>query len=76
MEQPIKRTVSGWDIPTTMLEEWKVAFPQVDVAVEIARAHCWCKANPTRARMRNWTRFLYNWFSRAQPMAKTESNFR
>jgi len=46
------------------LEAWEKAFPGIDIAREIAKAHAWEVSNPAR-RKRNRIRFLYNWLSRA-----------
>ena len=49
-----------WDV---LVEEWRRAFPDVDIYAEIAKAHAWEQANRLR---RNRPAFLNHWFSKAQ----------
>lgn len=48
------------------LEEWKTAYPAVNLTRSMAAAGQWLKANPTRAKKSNWRRFLTNWLQRDQ----------
>lgn len=47
-------------------ETWAAAFPAVNLERATAEAHAWLTANPTRAKKRNYRRFLMGWFSRQQ----------
>lgn len=47
-----------------LLASWQVAFPGVDVAWEVAKAHAWEMSNPQK-RKRDRARFLHSWLSRA-----------
>jgi len=47
-----------------LLASWQVAFPDVDIASEIAKAHAWEVSNPQK-RKRDRARFLHSWLSRA-----------
>lgn len=45
---------------------WGNAYPGVDLAAEIAKAHVYLRENPAKAGRRNWGAFLARWFSRVQ----------
>lgn len=45
--------------------QWAVAFPAVDIDLELKRAALWVMDNPSK-RKSNWGRFLTNWFKRTQ----------
>ncbi len=53
----------------TLMPAWIEAFPGVDVAAEIKKAHVWELANPTKQK-KNRPRFLQNWLNRAQDNPK------
>ena len=42
---------------------WKLAYPEINIAQEIAKASEWVKSNPTKQK-KAWRRFLTGWFSR------------
>jgi hypothetical protein len=45
-----------------LLEEWKLAFPQVDVAQSLRNIREWCKAKPTKRKTRRGVEeFLVKW---------------
>lgn len=46
--------------------DWKEAFPACDHNLELAKMNLWLKANPTRAKKKQWLRFIVNWFQRSQ----------
>jgi len=46
-------------------ESWAVAFPGVDPAAEVRRAHAWELANPKKIK-KDRPKFLNTWFSRTQ----------
>lgn len=45
-------------------EQWKLAYPHVDLRREIAKAEEWLKSNPSKARKKNWRKFLTTWLDR------------
>ncbi len=46
-------------------DEWRAAFPSVNIDVEIAKASRWLKDNPTK-RKKQLGRFISGWLSRTQ----------
>lgn len=60
--------VAGWRGLGARRERWKAAYPAVDVAVELAKAAEWLRANPKNHKS-NYERFLTNWLARAQDRA-------
>jgi hypothetical protein len=57
----------GWQgIEDVDRTEWAAAFPACDLAVELAKAHAWCKGNPAKAHKSNWRAFLVRWLNTAQ----------
>lgn len=61
--------VDGTDfyISEKELEEWKKAFPAVNVEQELREMRAWCLANPTmRKTARGVHRFINTWLSREQ----------
>lgn len=52
-------------ITTEKKSQWVLAFPGVNIEAQVARAHSWLCANPTK-RKKNNERFLTNWLGRAQ----------
>jgi hypothetical protein len=58
---------SGWQgITDADRGEWRDAYPAADIGQELAKATAWLKANPTRAKRKNWRKFLVSWLSRCQ----------
>lgn len=58
----------AFEVSTEVLKAFNRAFPAVDVATEIRRAHAWIIANP-KNRKSNYHRYLVNWLSKAQDRA-------
>lgn len=56
-------TFSG--ITEEMAENWKAAYPAVDVAIQLRRMDEWLISNPTK-RKKNYYRFIVNWLARQQ----------
>lgn len=57
----------GWaGITETDRQGWRVAYPAVDLDIEIARAGEWLRSNPAKAPRSNYRRFLTGWLSRTQ----------
>lgn len=46
-------------------DSWKAAYPGVNIAAEIAKAHAWEMANPDKRKV-NRIKFMTNWLNRAQ----------
>ena len=56
-----------FQITDTLVEEYRSAFPGVDVELELRRACQWCRDNPTRRKTRSGARrFLGAWLGRVQ----------
>lgn len=56
-----------YDVPLEKIDEWKDAFPAVNVEEQLKRMVVWCNANPTRKKTRRGIeRFIANWLSREQ----------
>jgi hypothetical protein len=64
---------SGWEgITDADRAEWSQAYPAADLAVELAKANQWLKANPKKARKSNWRRWLTTvWLSKCQDKGGT-----
>ena len=64
---------SGWEgITDADRAEWSQAYPAADLAVEIAKATQWLKANPKRAQKSNWRKWLTTvWLSKCQDRGGT-----
>jgi hypothetical protein len=45
---------------------WALAYPAVDIQVELNKAAAWIMSNPTLAPKQQVSRFLLTWFSRTQ----------
>lgn len=56
----------GWQGMTAVkIAELSKAYPSVDVSTELLRMNEWLKANPSKARKRQWMRFITNWIGRS-----------
>jgi hypothetical protein len=63
---------AGWQgITDADRQEWAAAYPACDLAAELAKAHSWLKANPSRAHKSNWRRFFVSWLTRSQDRGGT-----
>jgi len=63
---------AGWQgITDADRREWRQAYPACDLAAELAKAHSWLKANPTKAHKSNWRRFVVSWLTRSQDRGGT-----
>lgn len=47
-------------------ERWEKAYPGLDIEAQLRRMDAWLRANPAKARYRNWERFVTGWLSREQ----------
>ena len=61
------------DIYQSYVDEMQKTFPAIDVPGEIRKAKNWCFANPKNTKT-NVSRFLYNWFTKAQDKAPRVGN--
>lgn len=61
------------EIYQSYVDEMQKTFPAIDVPAEIRKAKNWCFANPKNTKT-NVSRFLYNWFTKAQDKAPRVSN--
>ena len=58
---------SMYDVPLSKIEEWKAAFPAVDVEQELRKMITWLNSNPERKKTsRGVNRFINNWLSKEQ----------
>jgi hypothetical protein len=55
-----------WRLRRVQVDEWRTAYPGIDVVAECRRAWAWVKANPGRRKTaRGMPKFLLSWLSRA-----------
>lgn len=58
-------------ITQAMVDEWKVAYPAVDILAELRKIRTWCLANPANCKTkRGVARFVNGWLSREQDRAR------
>ena len=63
---------SEYCVKVKELEEWKKAFPAVDVVQELGEMRAWCLSNPTlRKTKKGVRRFINTWLSREQDKGHT-----
>lgn len=56
-----------YDVPLSKIEQWKQAYPAVNVEQELQKMIAWLNANPARKRTRRGIeRFVVSWLNRAQ----------
>lgn len=58
-----------WDydtIPESMAEQWRKAYPAVEIVAEMRKAALWVTANPAKGRKRDYNAFLVRWFAKCQ----------
>jgi hypothetical protein len=46
------------------IQSWKLAYPNVNLDSEIPKSVEWLLSNPTKAKKKNWRRYLTGWLSR------------
>lgn len=46
--------------------DWKEAYPACDIPRQLAAAHQWLLGNPTKAKKKQWRKFVTGWLSRSQ----------
>jgi len=55
-----------WRLRQALVDEWQVAYPNLDVLAECRKALAWLNANPGRRKTaRGMSTFLVTWFNRA-----------
>lgn len=54
----------GWHVNDGARERWEKAYPGLDIEAQLRRMDAWLRANPAKARYRNWERFVTGWLSR------------
>tara|TARA_R100000808_G_C2100941_1_gene118026 strand:- start:105 stop:599 length:495 start_codon:yes stop_codon:yes gene_type:complete len=52
------------NIPQHLLDEWKEAYPNVDINQELKKCKAWLKSNTSKAK-KDFKRFSNNWLGRA-----------
>ena len=54
-----------WELRRSKLQQWKTAFPEIDVELEARRAVQWLVDQPRQRRKthKGMARFFFNWFS-------------
>ena len=58
---------TDYDVPLCKIEEWKEAYPAVDIEQELKKMAAWLNANPSRKKTRRGiNRFINTWLSREQ----------
>ena len=63
---------SEYCVKVKELEEWKKAFPAVDVVQELGEMRTWCLSNPTlRKTQKGVRRFINTWLSKEQDRRHT-----
>ena len=56
-----------WQLRQDRIDQWREAFPAVDVLAECRRALAWINDNPTKRKTANgMPRFLGSWLGRVQ----------
>lgn len=64
---PTTGEVKEWHLTQKYIDEWKTAFPALDIEGECRRALAWVNANPgKRKTARGMPRFLVAWLERSQ----------
>lgn len=58
------------------LFEWASMFPHIDLQVEILKSVNWLKSNPSKARKKNWRKYLTGWLQRANEGTENKKAFR
>ncbi len=64
------------NITESDLEQWKAAYPDIDIEREIAKAQQWLLAHPSKAKKKLWRKFLIGWFARANDTAENKKAYR
>ncbi len=58
---------SEYDVPISKIEQWKSAFPAVNVEQELQKMIAWLEANPKRKKTRQGIeKFIVSWIGRSQ----------
>lgn len=66
---------SFYDVPIGDIENWKDAFPAVDIESQLKRMIVWLNANPTKKKTRRGiNRFIVSWLSKEQDSGRNVKN--
>lgn len=58
---------SDFDVPTENINEWRMAYPAVDVEQQLRQMRAWCISNPSnRKTQRGITAFINRWLAKEQ----------
>jgi len=60
------------NVPIPIRMGWERAFPACNIDAELAKAHAWMQANPTKIK-KNWAMFLQRWLAKEQDRGGTGS---
>lgn len=67
--------VKQWLLPYSKLDEWRLAFPGVNVEQEVNRARQWMIDNPDRRKTcSGMLKYLNTWLTKAQNDGRTAGN--
>ena len=67
LKLPIKDGGGEYEVPPEKVEEWRMAYPGVDVDGELRAACQWARDNPGRRKTRKGaTAFLNSWLKRSR----------
>lgn len=67
---------AGWQgITDADRAGWVIAYPAAVQATELAKASEWLRANPSKAKRKNWRRFLTTWLNRCQEGGGTKRGY-
>jgi hypothetical protein len=65
--QTVGKDAKPWPLTQTQIDDWRTAFPAVDVLGECRKALAWIAANPQKRKTyRGVPNFLFSWLDRAQ----------
>lgn len=54
----------------SVIEQWELAYPDVDLAAEISKCEAWAESNSVTRTPRGWTRTLNTWLAKEQDKTK------
>lgn len=60
-------STEGWSgVVDKDLDDWKEAYPACDIKRQLASMNQWLLSNPSKAKKKQWRRFITNWMNRTQ----------
>tara|TARA_R110002126_G_scaffold55740_2_gene149469 strand:- start:1989 stop:2822 length:834 start_codon:yes stop_codon:yes gene_type:complete len=57
-------------------DDWKIAYPEIDISREIIKAEQWLQSTPTRANKKLWRKFITGWFTRSNEKQENKKAYR